>query len=291
MAKAIYTGVGNVAHKVKKLYVGVDGKARKVKKAYVGVNGVARQFYSADATWAKYSVQKNFYTYEDNPTHTYSESSSASSSYTTGSAIDSFPRMVDGWTADNVIATSYSFDTNTGMYNASGMDISATTLKATPSSQTASKNRSAYNYPYFVPNSGSSAHAFRISFSSSISSTSIRQSLYWKGYTNISAGLQTLYYLGANIYGDNSMYSYKLYTYSAIVQSTTHNQGAFIEERVLPLALGEQITTPQYNSNYNMWLLFSRYSKGSSQGTTVTAPEGTYPDSGESGGVWYEKIS
>ena len=47
MTKAIYTGVGDTARKVKKLYIGIDGKARKVKKAYIGVNGVARLFYSS----------------------------------------------------------------------------------------------------------------------------------------------------------------------------------------------------------------------------------------------------
>ena len=47
MTKAIYTGVGDTARKVKKLYIGVDGKAREVKKAYIGVNGVARLFYSS----------------------------------------------------------------------------------------------------------------------------------------------------------------------------------------------------------------------------------------------------
>ena len=47
MAKAIYTGIGDKARKVKNLYIGVDGKARKVKKAYIGVNGVAKLFYSS----------------------------------------------------------------------------------------------------------------------------------------------------------------------------------------------------------------------------------------------------
>lgn len=47
MAKKVYIGVADVAHKVKKIYIGVNGVARKVKKAYIGVNGVARQFYVA----------------------------------------------------------------------------------------------------------------------------------------------------------------------------------------------------------------------------------------------------
>lgn len=47
MTKAIYTGIGDKARKVKNLYIGVDGKARKVKKAYIGVDGVARLFYSS----------------------------------------------------------------------------------------------------------------------------------------------------------------------------------------------------------------------------------------------------
>lgn len=48
MAKALYTGVGDKAKKVKAIYVGVDGKARKVKKAYIGVGGKARLFYSGE---------------------------------------------------------------------------------------------------------------------------------------------------------------------------------------------------------------------------------------------------
>ena len=46
MAKGIYYGVGNVAHKVKKLYRGVDDVARKIKKAYIGIGGIARPFFS-----------------------------------------------------------------------------------------------------------------------------------------------------------------------------------------------------------------------------------------------------
>lgn len=45
MAKAAYTGVNNIARKVKNIYVGVNNTARKVAKGYVGVNGVARQFW------------------------------------------------------------------------------------------------------------------------------------------------------------------------------------------------------------------------------------------------------
>lgn len=48
MAKALYTGVGDKAQKVKGIYIGVDGKARKVKKAYIGVDGKARLFYSGE---------------------------------------------------------------------------------------------------------------------------------------------------------------------------------------------------------------------------------------------------
>lgn len=48
MAKALYTGVGDKAQKVKGIYIGVDGKARKVKKAYIGVEGKARLFYSGE---------------------------------------------------------------------------------------------------------------------------------------------------------------------------------------------------------------------------------------------------
>lgn len=47
MAKAIYTGIGDKARKVKNLYIGIGDKARKVKKAYIGVNGVAKLFYSS----------------------------------------------------------------------------------------------------------------------------------------------------------------------------------------------------------------------------------------------------
>lgn len=46
MAKNIYVGVSNKAHKVKAIYVGVGGIARKVKKGYIGVGGVARLFWS-----------------------------------------------------------------------------------------------------------------------------------------------------------------------------------------------------------------------------------------------------
>ena len=45
MTKAQYTGVANVARKVKKRYVGIDNVARLVTKAYVGVANVARQYF------------------------------------------------------------------------------------------------------------------------------------------------------------------------------------------------------------------------------------------------------
>lgn len=56
MAKVVYTGVNNIARKVKNIYVGVNGTARKVKKAYVGVNNVARLCYSSSYMWAKYNL-------------------------------------------------------------------------------------------------------------------------------------------------------------------------------------------------------------------------------------------
>lgn len=46
MAKAIYTGVDNVARKVTQSYVGVNGVSRKVKSGYAGVENVARQCLS-----------------------------------------------------------------------------------------------------------------------------------------------------------------------------------------------------------------------------------------------------
>lgn len=43
MARKIYIGVGDVAHRVKRAYIGdSNGKARRIKKVYLGVNGVAK---------------------------------------------------------------------------------------------------------------------------------------------------------------------------------------------------------------------------------------------------------
>ena len=46
MAKGVYIGIDDVAHKIKKGYIGVDGIARKIKKAYIGIGGVARPCWS-----------------------------------------------------------------------------------------------------------------------------------------------------------------------------------------------------------------------------------------------------
>lgn len=54
MAKKLYVGVNNVAHKGKKIYVGVNNVARKVKKIYVGVNNVARQCYTSGSDVSYY---------------------------------------------------------------------------------------------------------------------------------------------------------------------------------------------------------------------------------------------
>ena len=56
MSQAIYTGVNNVARKVKTIYVGVNGVARKVRKAYIGVAGKARLFYLGYIVAKKLSV-------------------------------------------------------------------------------------------------------------------------------------------------------------------------------------------------------------------------------------------
>lgn len=47
MAKGVYIGIDDVAHKIKSLYIGVDGVARKITKAYIGVDDVARLCWSA----------------------------------------------------------------------------------------------------------------------------------------------------------------------------------------------------------------------------------------------------
>lgn len=43
----IYTGVNNVARRIKNVYVGVNGVARKVKMVYTGVDNVARKVWSS----------------------------------------------------------------------------------------------------------------------------------------------------------------------------------------------------------------------------------------------------
>ena len=55
MAKNVYVGVSNVAHKVKKVYVGVSNVARKVKKIYVGVSNVARLVFTSELKVEKVS--------------------------------------------------------------------------------------------------------------------------------------------------------------------------------------------------------------------------------------------
>ena len=52
MATGVYSGVSDVARKVKKLYFGSAGIAKQVKKGYIGVNGLARLFYSGRAAEA-----------------------------------------------------------------------------------------------------------------------------------------------------------------------------------------------------------------------------------------------
>lgn len=47
MATKVYTGVSNIAQRVRKIYIGVDGVAQKVRKGYIGVAGVARQFFAS----------------------------------------------------------------------------------------------------------------------------------------------------------------------------------------------------------------------------------------------------
>lgn len=56
MAKGVYVGTGNVAHKVKKIYLGIDNVAHKVKKGYIGdANGLARLFFINVAKIIKYT--------------------------------------------------------------------------------------------------------------------------------------------------------------------------------------------------------------------------------------------
>lgn len=47
MATKVYTGVSDVAARVRKIYIGVNGVAQKVRKGYIGIAGVARQFFAS----------------------------------------------------------------------------------------------------------------------------------------------------------------------------------------------------------------------------------------------------
>ena len=63
MAKNVYVGVSNVAHKVKKVYVGVSNVARKVKKIYVGVSNVARLVFTSELKVEKITNSLNSLSY------------------------------------------------------------------------------------------------------------------------------------------------------------------------------------------------------------------------------------
>ena len=56
MAKSLYLGVSDLAHKIKKIYLGVDNVARQVKKGYIGVDGVAHLFYTSSVGSLPYRV-------------------------------------------------------------------------------------------------------------------------------------------------------------------------------------------------------------------------------------------
>lgn len=47
-SQGMYTGVGNVAHKMASGYIGINNVARKLTKAYVGVNNVARLVWDGE---------------------------------------------------------------------------------------------------------------------------------------------------------------------------------------------------------------------------------------------------
>lgn len=98
MAVKSYVGSGDKAKNIKLMYVGVAGKAHKILKAYVGVNGKAKLVYSL-GVWEKWnSVYYQYYT--QGPWETLSPASSEFTGH-----------------------TSYSFDSSTGIFSATGGTI------------------------------------------------------------------------------------------------------------------------------------------------------------------------
>ena len=88
MAKQMYLGVGNVAHKSKKVYFGVNNIARKVKKMYIGdENNKARLFFSSGLGLIV-GGQGHFGYYTDNGT-----------SWTESNKITTVQSGVTGWAA------------------------------------------------------------------------------------------------------------------------------------------------------------------------------------------------
>ena len=57
MSKAMYCGINNISHKVKKIYLGENNISHKIKKGYIGdSSNKARLFFTSGYTWEKYSV-------------------------------------------------------------------------------------------------------------------------------------------------------------------------------------------------------------------------------------------
>lgn len=94
MAKEIYTGIDNIAHRVTKMYIGVDNVARNVVKAYIGVDNVARQFFDN----GKIHFKGHRTTYGNTVTSKDGDSLyiSASGATTGDIHIDAYYELVDG---------------------------------------------------------------------------------------------------------------------------------------------------------------------------------------------------